>query len=358
MQRFKYAILVLVIIAGAFFLSSLMSTLNKNDLRNQKPVKAKSENIITVKNEIQSETIETSGRMYAFNKVDIFAEVPGVLLPNSVKFKAGTRYKKDEPLININSDVFKNTVLAQKSTLLNTVTLMLSDFKIDFPDSYLKWEQYVNNFDLTLPLKPLPEISNKKEKNYVSSHNVYNLFYSIKSMEATLAKYTISAPFDGIVIQSNITPGTLVRNGQKLGEFIDPTLFEMAVPVKVKDINKINTGMKAKLKALNSQEKFSGKIVRINKSIDKQTQTINVYIQTDNKGILDGQFMEVTIKVKSKEKLAKLPLSAIGRDGKVVVKNNGKEEYIKVNVEEKSSTYYLVSGLKDGTEIVIKSESM
>jgi membrane fusion protein (multidrug efflux system) len=358
MQRFKYAILVVVIIVGAFLLSSFMSNLNKKDLRNKKPVKAKSENVITVKNKIQTETIETSGRMYAFNKVDIFAEVPGVLLPNSVKFKAGTKYKKGEALININPDVFKNTVLAQKSTLMNTITLMLSDFKIDFPDAYPKWEEYVNNFDLTKPLKPLPEVRSKKEKYYVSSHNVFNLFYSIKSMEATLSKYTIPAPFDGIVIQSNITPGTLVRNGQKLGEFIDPTLFEMAVPVKIEDISKIQTGMKVELKLLNSAKTFSGKIVRINKTIDKQTQTIDVYIQSNNKGILDGQFMEAEIKVKSKQKLARLPLSAIGKEGKAVVKNDGKEEFVKVNVVEKYPTYYLVSGLKDGTKIVIKSEPM
>ena len=44
-------------------------------------------------------------------------------------------------------------------------------------------------------------------------------------MEATLDKYTIKAPFNVVVTQSNINPGTLVRNGQKLGEFINTYLY-------------------------------------------------------------------------------------------------------------------------------------
>ena len=54
-------------------------------------------------------------------------------------------------------------------------------------------------------------------------------FYALKNMEERLAKYTIRAPFDGVLIQADVTKGTLVRAGQKLGEYIDNRSYELAL---------------------------------------------------------------------------------------------------------------------------------
>ena len=50
-----------------------LSSQNKDDLRKPDEKKVPKESVIEVKNEIQSSVINTSGRMYAFNKVEIFA---------------------------------------------------------------------------------------------------------------------------------------------------------------------------------------------------------------------------------------------------------------------------------------------
>ncbi len=44
-----------------------------------------------------------------------------------------------------------------------------------------------------------------------------------------MSKYTIKAPFKGILTEALVTEGTLIRNNQKLGEYIDPSLYEMEV---------------------------------------------------------------------------------------------------------------------------------
>ena len=50
--------------------------------------------------------ITTSGNLNAKNKIELFAEVQGVLNPSSKEFKAGTYYAKGESILHINSEEF------------------------------------------------------------------------------------------------------------------------------------------------------------------------------------------------------------------------------------------------------------
>jgi multidrug efflux pump subunit AcrA (membrane-fusion protein) len=353
MKRLKYIIIIIVLLGGAWILASLLSSQNKDDLR--KPVEkyVPKESVIKVKNELQFSVINTSGRMYAFNKVEVFAEVSGVLEESSKSFKAGRRYKKGDVMININSDVYLNSLLAKKSNLLSQLSFLLADAKVDFPDSYQKWQSYLDNFDLIKPLQPLPENLSSRETMYLASHNILSLFYEIKSMRANYEKYSIEAPFNGVVTQSNINPGTLVRNGQKLGEFINAYLYEMAVPVKAADLHKISIGKVVELNTVDNDKIYKGKIARVNLMVDQQTQSVQVYIQSTDKGILDGMFFNVSIEVQSDKKLARIPLMAIHNGHQVKVKTEEGIELVDVTIVEKTTTDYLVIGLEDGSLVVI-----
>ena len=52
----------------------------------------------------------------------------------------------------------------------------------------------------------------------------------------------ISAPFSGILTEALVTEGTLIRNGQKLGEFIDPSDYEMEVNISKSYANLLKVG--------------------------------------------------------------------------------------------------------------------
>ncbi len=353
MKNAKYFLLVLIIIGGAFFLSSVFSGQNKSDLRKDKKKPAKSEKTVIIKNENHTKVVSTSGRMRAFHRVEIYAEVTGVLKESSINFKSGNRFKKGEKMIEINSDVYYNSLLAQKGNLLNLFARMLADAKVDFPESYEMWKEYIGNFKLTEPLKPLPENLTQKEMYYLSTHNILKSFYDVKSMEETYSKYTIRAPFDGYVTLSSINPGTLVRSGQKLGEFLSPTVFEMEAPVKISELNFLSVGDKAELTTYDNDKIYVGKIVRINRAIDSQSQSVKIIIRSTDKGIIDGMFFNVTVKSKSPKKLAKLPVSAVGPDNTVLVKIGNETKKLPVKVDDRLMTAVFVEGLEDNTEVII-----
>ncbi len=354
MKRVKYVVLVLVLLIGAFFVSSILSSQNKSDLRKASKKDIKNNSTIVVENKNYKFPIISSGRIYAFNKVEIYAEVSGVLENNNNnKFKAGNKFNKGETLVKINSDVYYNSLLATKSNLLNQLTILLSDLKSESSDYYKVWLKYLENFDITKPLNPLPENLAQRQKIFLASHNILNLYYQIKGMEATYKKYKIEAPFKGVLTTANINSGTLVRSGQKLGEFINTSLFEIEVPIKYSDLNKIKIGGKAELISLNKKVIKDAKIVRINDAVDQQTQSVKIYIQSKNKKLIDGMFCDVKIYSGIDKKLAKIPINAISDNNNVKIKIGNSAKYVPVKIVDKTLTDYFVEGLENNSVVYL-----
>ena len=82
-------------------------------------------------------------------------------------FKVGQQYKKNEVLININSQEFLATVKQSRSQLQNMIASVLPDIKLDFPESYANWELYFKNFSVNSNTKKMPEPKSDKEKFYL-----------------------------------------------------------------------------------------------------------------------------------------------------------------------------------------------
>lgn len=309
--------------------------------------------IISVKNKDILAPIEISGYLYAYDKVELYAEVSGVLQNTATKhFKEGNRYKKGEILIQIDDSVYLNNVLAQKSSLLNQLTLLLPDLSIDFPKSAKRWEQYLHSFTLKESINPLPEPASEKEKYYIASRNIYNSFFNIKSMEATLAKYTIRAPFAGVVTQSNINPGTLVRVGQKLGEFTNTHLYELEAPVGLFDLGRLRIGQTVDLKTEDLQDTFQGRIQRINSIIDRNSMTVKIYIQISDPRLRDGMYMTGNTQGSPIPKAFSLTKDLLIGENHIFVVEDSRLVQKKVEVVGEKGDRVIIRGLEDGTLIL------
>jgi len=347
---------VAIIIIG-FLISSVLSNQKESLHRNEVSGSTDDIKTVLIENKIHQTQIETSGRLLALNKIEIYAEVTGVLENESIKFKEGNHFKKGEILIHIDDEVYRNNVLAQKSSLLNQFTTLLPDLKLDYPESYKKWENYLSEFDLEKDLLPLPKIENAQEKYYIASRNIFNLYYSVKSMDATLKKYYIRAPYDGVVTSSNLNPGTLVRSGQLLGEFVNTTIYELDVAVGIKEVNFLKPGMEVYLSSQDIKGEFIGHIARINNSIDQTSQAVKVFIQVSDPKLKDGLYLTAKINTNSESNVAEIPRNALTKSNYVYVLNS--DESLNLHeieiVENKNKTIF-VTGLKDGLRILGNAE--
>jgi len=295
----------------------------------QLPPKVKKENIAkvyvaTVTNGTVPIHIEATGKLVAKRRSEIFAEVQGVMLPTKKEFKPGIAFQKGEVLLEMDAAVFRANVIAQRSNLLNLITGALADIRMDFPGSFPAWEKYAQNLNPKKTLAPLPEPTNEQERLFISGRSILSTYFNVKNAELQLAKYQLSAPFNGVLIEATVTPGSLVRPGQRLGAFIAPNHFEMETEIPAQWGNRLKIGQTVQLIDANDRNtKVDGTIARINQSVNAATQSVRIFIDVKSKQLKEGAYLQATIAADSIPNAFEIPRSLLLPDDKVyVVKNN------------------------------------
>jgi hypothetical protein len=174
----------------------------------------------------------------------------------------------------------------------------MPDLRLDFPEIFPKWQTYLNGFDLNKTTPKLPEMTSEKENYFITGRGIVSNYYNVKNLEQRLAKYSIRAPFSGILTEALVTEGSLIRSGQKLGEFIDPSAYEMEVALSKTYASLLKVGEAVELSNIEHTEKYQGTVSRVNGSIDPTTQTITAFIEVKNKTLKEGMYLEANLNAK------------------------------------------------------------
>lgn len=353
MRKIISIILAVVLIAIAIFSAKYLI----DNKQKPKPKVEKLVKVVFVK-EVNNHNvpivITANGNLVAKNRIELFSEVQGVLISSSKEFKAGTTFNRGETILKLNSDEFYANLQAQKSNLYNAITAIIPDIKLDFPENYAKWQNYLQNFSISKPTQKLPEFSSDKEKFFVSGRGIVTTYYNVKNLEVKLGKYSLHAPFNGIVTESLVNPGTLVRVGQKLGEFIDPSVFEVSVSIKSEFKDLLEIGKEVTLHNLEKTATFTGKVVRINGRVDASSQTIRAFIEVRSKDLKEGQYVEAALNAKPKENAYEVSRNLLIENSKLFIVRDSVLDVIEVQPIFENKNSVVVSGIENGTKIISK----
>ncbi|MFY0594458.1 efflux RND transporter periplasmic adaptor subunit [Roseivirga sp.] len=344
-------VLGLIFLVGAGYVSKTLIDNNKRVAR-EVPKTIKTVFTQPVLNTDVPIVVKASGNLVASRKIELFSEVQGIFKEADLPFKAGQTYESGQVLLDIDSREFYTSLLAQRSTLYDIITGMMPDLKFDYPDSFDNWEAYLQNFDLDKDLAELPEPINDKEKYFVNGKQIVTTYYNIKNLEERYRKYEISAPFSGILTESLVNPGTLIRSGQKLGEFVSMNDFELEVDVNQEYIDILRVGKRVALGDLNSSRTWQGIVRRVNGRLDQSTQTVKVYIGVQGKGLIEGMYLEANIAARSEKNALEIPRNLLNNQSEIFAVEDGKITTKTVEAVYFTDKTAIVRGLKDGTKII------
>lgn len=298
--------------------------------------------------------ITTSGNLEAKRKIELYAEVQGVLLPSNKEFKEGTSYVRGESILRINSDEFYANLQSLKSNFYNSVTAMMPDIRLDYPSEYEKWQSYLSNFDMTKAIPKLPEPSGDTEKYFISGRGINTAYYNVKNLELKLAKYNLRVPYKGVLTEALVTSGSLVRAGQKLGEFIDPSIYEMEVSVNAAYANLLQPGNEVKLTNLEKTKEYLGTVVRINGKVDVASQTIKAYIDVAHPDLKEGAYLEANLIAKSEPDAIEVSRKLLVDNQQLFVVNDSVLKLIDVKPVYFTSEKAVIKGLENGTLLLAR----
>ncbi|PPK87202.1 multidrug efflux pump subunit AcrA (membrane-fusion protein) [Neolewinella xylanilytica] len=298
-------------------------------------------------------TLDIQGRLEAYNKIQLFSEVGGVVEETGRPLKEGTYFPKGEVILRINAEEARLNLQAQKATLMNAIAQIMPDLKIDYPKSFATWESYLDAFSVDEPLPELPTAADQAEKLFVAGRNLYTQYYSIKSLEERLAKYVIYAPFSGVLTQVMIDRGAVVRSGQALGELMATGYYEMVATVPLSDLEYLETGGKVRLYSEDIPGEWEGTIRRISDQIEIGSQTVGVYVGVSGKELREGMYMRGEAAARTLQNVAEIDRNLLIDENEVyVVRHDSLLVLQPVTVRKSNRSTAIVSGLDDGTELL------
>jgi multidrug efflux pump subunit AcrA (membrane-fusion protein) len=354
-------IVVPLILGGAFYFNSVLSSQKKAPRKLQTP---ETINYVKIENYLPK-TIETNieayGRVGSSQQINLVAEVGGKLLQGSVPLKRGQAFRKGQLLCKIYSTEQKLNLQAQKSRFLNTLASILPDIKIDFTSSYDIWQKYFDSIELTENIPTMPKSKSSKEKIFLATKNILSDYYAIKSAEENLKKYTVYAPYDGSIQTLNFEVGSVVNPGTNVASIIRTDKLELEIPCEVRDIKYIEIGKSVSVfgDSPNNIE-WKGKVSRIARFVDANTQSISVFIDITNQEnytVLDGSFLKASIPGKKIENAVSVPRSIIKNKNEVFVVADSVLQTRKIVVHKLNKSTAVISGLKNGDNYVVDMPS-
>lgn len=327
-----------IVIIGFLIMSSLGSTEKQSNKHEIPPevrlVKTESVNFGDLTLEIEGNGVVQSQRT-----LNYVSEATGVSLFAKNDLKDGTFVRKGETIIKVDSREVENTLFTLRSEFMNGLATVLPDIKVEDVDAYNRWYNYFINLDIHKTTPELPEILSSQEKIKLSGRGVFSKYYAVKNQEILLSKYIIVAPFSGYLNSQGIIEGSFISKGQQLFYLSDAKNVEIAVPLLVDEINLIDFSKTPTVKIYsnkNKEEVLRGKIYRKETILNRNSQTLNVYVTFYNKNLnpyfLPGNYISLQISGKKLFDVARIPRYVVDNEQNVFTMEDGKLGKQKVDV--------------------------
>jgi membrane fusion protein, multidrug efflux system len=191
---------------------------------------------------------------------------------------------------------------------------------------------------------------------------------ALKSVSEIEGYLQVRAPFDGVVTERNVHPGTLVGPASGSATSVPLVRVEqtarlrLVVPVPEKYVAGLAEGAKVEFDVpAFPNEKFSGTVARIAHSIEEKTRTMPVELDVNNSRgrLASGMFPEVLWPVRRSEATLFVPSSCVVRTTEatfVVRVRDGKAEWVNVQTGEVDGKLAEIFGdVRAGDEVVLRA---
>ena len=310
----------LLIIFAAFIFIKLIMSFKKDTSINELTESKRLVSSEIVKLEKNIISVPVYGKLFSLKEINIVTEANGIFYGE--KFKTGMKFSKGDTLGYIKYDEIESNLNSQKSNLLNQASKIVSEIKFDYPDSYQSWFNFMDKINFNDPLPKLPEIKNKKLKNYLSGKNFFNSYFTAKSTEDRLNKHLIISEFNGSLSDVSIKSGTAVVFGQKIGKYHNPNMLEFESNTSIKNTLLIKKNMQVNIKSDEYSGERNGSVSRINKTLNPSSQNMSVFIETNDDDLYNGMYVHGNIIVGEVDNTFKIKRNLIQENNVFTIVDN------------------------------------
>lgn len=280
-----------------------------------------------------SNDIFTTGKVGAFNQIDLLPEVSGKV--TAIYFQEGELVSKGTVLVKLNDADLQAQLLKTRSQL------QLSEQKVE-------------------RLKKLLSIKGVSQEEFdMQANETQTLKADEAYLLAQIAKTSIVAPFSGRLGLKNISEGSFVTPSSPLVSMVQtsPLYVEFSIPEKYSSLFKKGGVVKFSNDNLQGSKTHSASIYAIEPRVDETTKTIRARaLYSGEEQFYPGSFVKVFVNLSDTKNAMMIPTQAViavlkGQKVFVSKNNTAVEVPVKIGVRTEKKIQVL-EGLQPGDTII------
>ena len=321
--------------------------------------------------EVRSDTVtisvQTQGDVRPKTEIDLIPQVSGRIVGISEAFAEGAEFASGETLIKIDDTNYKLAVVRARARVAEAEV----GVQRELANAKIKKEHWLDKRNAGEPTDYAlnkPQVMEAEAKLLAAESD-------LKEAQLNVARTEINVPFMGRVREKSVGIGQYVTAGTHLGRVFSTDTVEIRLPLTDMQLAELNLPMgfmadafnapvvQFSAKVGNSQNTWSGRIVRTHASVDQQTRLIYAIAEVEDPYGLGadsgtplavGMFVHADIAGVNSQSALVLPRLALRNANKVyVINDENRLEIRTVEVISTSEETVLVSnGVEVGDKVV------
>ncbi|MCJ8208388.1 efflux RND transporter periplasmic adaptor subunit [Mucilaginibacter sp. RS28] len=339
MKRYKKPILLASIAASLYACSGNHKPVDLTESNTKTKATAQTQ-LATVAEKALSSAVRLPGQLKPFNEVNLFPKVNGFV--KEVYVDRGSVVRKGQLLVRLEAPEMQAQVQAAKSRYLQAQENAQAS-----SEKYQRLKEAAKEPGSVSPLDLDNALAKMKADAALASSERSNVT-SVNTLQGYLNIY---APFDGMIVQRNVSPGALVTPGKATDQPMlvlqDTRKMRLEVYIPEDYVDKVDLGKQVKytFNAMPGQQ-HTGKIARSANALGSmRSEAIEIDVYNDHQQLKPGMYAEVEIPMVSGARSLLVPNNAIIRSTEreyVIAVRDGKAAL--VDIKEGLTTH-------DSTEV-------
>ncbi len=278
--------------------------------------------VVTVQSGSYNAQVTAYGAASPHFELTLTAQVTGQVGRLASNFEAGSQLKKGDAIVFLEGSDYQAQVAATKKNLSDARLILLEEERAAL-QAKAEWEAS------GIEGEPASALVLRQPQLAAAKAAVTKAEADLVSARKNLNKTRILAPFNALVVQRHISPGSYLQAGAPVATLYSTDRVEIAVSlsaedwVKLPEVAVLNSGQwPVALSHVQNGQQWRGRILRAQHHLDASTRQRGLILALDHPldsdpPLLPGTFVKATIPGRRLENLWKLPGSALSQRGEI-----------------------------------------
>ncbi|MYD42670.1 MAG: efflux RND transporter periplasmic adaptor subunit [Gammaproteobacteria bacterium] len=233
--------------------------------------------------------VDATGTINYRSAVDIVPQVGGRVIWVAESLRAGGEFKADQTLFQLDPIDAKLGVEQAKADL----AVALADMNLTEAERNASTENYL----MLNPGAEVPELIAREPQLRRSQAAIDRAKARLRSAELTLRRTEFRLPFDGRVVNTNVSKGQLLNPNQPVGQVYALEEIEASIPISTYDLEALQPAIGRGALIQTTNGAIQATIERQSAELNTRTRTTTLYarLESEDHEFAPGNFIEVRI---------------------------------------------------------------